>query len=332
MKLLIAGGGGYIGSALVPALLERGYEVDVVDKLWFGNHLPAEVHVRETEILELTEDDLEKYDQVIFLAGLSNDPMAEFAPSQNFIYNAAAPAYLGYIARKANVKRFIYAGSCSVYGYTLEDELCNEESPTVSNFPYSLSKLQGETSILQLADDKFSAIALRQGTVSGYSPRMRLDLVVNTMLMTAVKTGEIVVNNPTIVRPVLSIHDAVNGYIRAIEAPEKVSGVFNIASGNYTIGEIGDIVIKVAKAKLGIEVQLTTKHQKEIRNYRVSIEKVKKTLGFIPQSNVEQIVEDLIENLDKFSDFENPSYYNIKVLKSLLEHKPDTVIVKDSLR
>jgi len=137
MKILVAGGCGYIGSALVTKLANRGYEVDVVDLLWFGNHLPGEIKVIGKDIFDMSEDELKGYEQVIFLAGLSNDPMAEYSPGRNFIYNAAAPAYLCYIAKRAGVRRFIYAGSCSVYGYTV-DELYDENSPTICNYPYGI--------------------------------------------------------------------------------------------------------------------------------------------------------------------------------------------------
>jgi nucleoside-diphosphate-sugar epimerase len=160
MKILVAGGGGYIGSALVPKLLDRGYKIDVIDLFWFGNHLPKEAGVINKDVFELTENDLKPYEQVIFLAGLSNDPMAEYSPSQNFIFNAAAPGYLSYIAKISGVRRFIYAGSCSVYGYTV-NELYDESAPTICNYPYGISKLQGEHSIMQLVDENFSAISLR---------------------------------------------------------------------------------------------------------------------------------------------------------------------------
>src|SRR5580698_3253168 len=186
MRLLIAGGAGFVGSVLIPKLLERAYTVDVVDLFWFGNHLPRQVGILNKDIFQLTTEDLEPYDQVIFLAGLSNDPMAEYSPSKNFVFNAAAPAYLGYIAKIAKVKRYIYASSCSVYGYT-ENELFDETRPVSSSYPYGISKLQGEQAVMQLVDDNFSVIALRKGTVSGYSPRMRLDLIINTMFKSAMK-------------------------------------------------------------------------------------------------------------------------------------------------
>src|SRR5271155_4559059 len=316
MKVLIAGGAGYVGNVLIPKLLDRGYRVDVVDLFWFGNHLPRQVGILNKDLFDLSVEDLEPYDQVIFLAGLSNDPMAEFSPSKNFIFNAAAPAYLAYIAKKAGVKRYIYACSCSVYGYT-ENELYDESRPVASSYPYGVSKLQGEQAVTQLRDDDFSVISLRKGTISGYSPRMRLDLVVNSMFKNGVRNREITVNNPSIWRPIMSIEDATNGYIRAIEASQKISGIFNIASGNYTVGEVGDLVKMAIEEQLGIRVHLTIHHKTDFRNYKVSTEKAETVLSFHANHNVKAIVKNLIENMDKFQDWDNPQYYNIETLKLL---------------
>ncbi len=316
MKILVAGGAGYIGSVMIPQLLERGYKVDVIDLFWFGNHLPEEVGTINKNIFDLTEDDVKDYEQVIFLGGLSNDPMAEFSPAKNFIYNASAPAFLAYIAKKAGAKRFIYASSCSVYGYTV-NELYDETQPASSSYPYGISKLQGEQAAIQMIDENFSVIALRQGTVSGYSPRMRLDLVVNTMYKFAITEGQVTVNNPAIWRPILSIQDAATAYIRSIEANHDISGVFNVASGNYTVGEIGDLVKAGVKKYLDLDVKLNIKHIQDYRNYKVSIDKAKKVLSFHPKHDVESIIEDLVANMEKFKDFANPNYYNIQVFKKI---------------
>src|ERR1700749_328056 len=149
--------------------------------------------------------------------------MAEYSPSMNFIFNAAAPAFLAYIAKKAGVRRYIYASSCSVYGYT-ENELYDETRQVTSAYPYGISKLQGEQAVMNMADKNFSVIALRKGTVCGYSPRMRLDLIVNAMFKSALKDGIIHVSNPAIWRPILSIDDATTAYIRAIEADPSLTG------------------------------------------------------------------------------------------------------------
>jgi nucleoside-diphosphate-sugar epimerase len=316
MRILVAGGAGYVGSALIPKLLERGYDVDVADLFWFGNSLPAEVRILNQDIFDLQVKDLKDYEQVIFLAGLSNDPMAEFSPSKNFVFNAAAPAYLAYIAKQAKVRRYIYASSCSVYGYT-ENELFDEERPVSSSYAYGISKLQGERAVVQLIDSSFSVIALRKGTVCGYSPRMRFDLIINTMFKCAMQDGVIRVNNPATWRPILSIHDASMAYIRAIEANPAISGIFNIASGNHTVGEVADLVRTTLGDELGQSPTLDIKHIQDIRNYKVSIERAKNILSFHPHHDVKAIVRNLIENMRKCSDWDNPNYYNIQVFKAL---------------
>ena len=316
MRLLVAGGAGYVGSVLIPKLLDRGYRVDVVDLFWFGNHLPEQIGILKKDIFHLTAEDLRTYDQVIFLAGLSNDPMAEYSPSKNFIFNASAPAYLAYIAKAAGVKRCIYASSCSVYGYT-ENELFDETRPVSSSYPYGISKLQGEQAVMQMVDPNFSVISLRKGTVSGYSPRMRFDLIVNTMFRSAMKDGVININNPSIWRPLLSIEDAATAYIRAIEANPQLSGIFNIASGNYTVGEVGDMVRAAIEERLGLRPRVHIRHIQDFRNYKVSTQKAATVLSFHPDDDVKAIVRHLIDNMDKCSDWDNPLYSNIAAFKQL---------------
>jgi nucleoside-diphosphate-sugar epimerase len=316
MRLLIAGGAGYVGSALIPRLLERGYLVDVVDLFWFGNHLPPETGLLNKNLFDVTVEDLKDFDQVIFLAGLSNDPMAEFSPSKNFVYNAAAPAYLAYVAKKAGVRRYIYASSCSVYGYTV-NELFDETRPVSSSYPYGISKLQGEQAVMNLIDDRFSVIALRKGTISGFSPRMRFDLIVNTMFKCALRDGGIIINNPTIWRPILAMEDAVSAYVRAVEAHDGISGIFNIASGNYTVGEVGDLVKNEIEDHLNVKIGLTIRHLKDVRNYKVSFEKAKNVLSFHPRHDVRSIVRQLVKHKGEFLNWDHPAYYNIDVFRSL---------------
>jgi len=316
VRLLIAGGAGYVGSTLIPKLLNRGYKVDVVDLFWFGNHLPRQVGILNKDIFQLTVDDLAFYDQVVFLAGLSNDPMAEYSPNKNFIFNAAAPAYLAYIAKLAKVRRYVYASSCSVYGYT-ENELYDESSPASSNYPYGISKLQGEQAVMQLMSEEFSVISLRKGTISGYSPRMRLDLIINTMFKNAMRDHTITVNNPSIWRPILSIEDAATAYIRAIEASERISGIFNLASGNYTVGEVADLVKVAMEERLSIRVRLDIKHIHDFRNYKVSTDKAANVLSFHPAGSIKSIVDNLIDNVDKFRDWDNPAYANIQCFRAI---------------
>jgi len=316
VKILLAGGAGYIGSSLIPVLLEHGYTTDVVDLMWFGNTIPDTVNIRRQDIFDLKEVDVSGYDQVIFLAGLSNDPMAEFDPSRNFVSNGACPSYLAYICKRAGVRRFIYASSCSVYGYTV-NELYDEESPVTCGYPYGVSKLQGERGVLQLADDDFSVIALRQGTLSGHSPRMRLDLIVNTMFKAAMTERHVTVNNPSIWRPILDIRDAQNAYLRAIQADISQSGVFNVASDNYTVGQVGDLVKSEVERLTGEKVAITIKNISDFRNYKVSFSKAKTYLGFQPQYDVKDIIDDLFSHREEYGDYDRDEFYNIRAFKRL---------------
>ncbi len=323
MKILVAGGAGYIGGILVPSLIEHGYEVHVVDLLWFGNNLPKEVFLLKEDIFNLSAENLKGYDQIIFLAGLSNDPMAEFNPSMNFIYNGALPGYLAFQAKQAGVKRFIYASSCSVYGYTV-DKLYNEESPTTCEYPYGISKLQGERGCMQLADEKFSVIALRQGTVAGYSPRMRFDLVVNAMVKSALTEGKITINNPSIWRPILDIRDAVNAYLRAIQANYKINGIFNISSGNFTIGQLGDLIKEEVQERTRKKIGIEIKNIQDFRNYKVSTAKAKTYLGFQPKYTIKDAVEAIFNNLKQIDDFKNKKYYNIEIFKDICKKQEES--------
>ena len=316
MRILAAGGAGYIGSVLVPMLQEHGYDVDVADLLWFGNHLPEGTPVIQKDLFTMTDADLKGYDQVIFLAGLSNDPMAEFNPAMNFIQNGALPSYLAFQAKRAGVRRFVYASSCSVYGYTV-NELYDEDAPVTCAYPYGISKLAGEHGVLQLQDDTFSTIALRQGTVCGHSPRMRFDLIINTMFKCAILDGEITVNNPSIWRPLLDVRDTASAFLRAVQADKTISGVFNVAKDNFTVGQVADFVKDEVEACTGKKVKIRIKDVQDFRNYKVSCERAKTYLGFQPKYAITDITRALHENLTSYGDLGQKPYYNIEVFKGL---------------
>jgi nucleoside-diphosphate-sugar epimerase len=322
-KILVIGGAGYIGSVLVPALQERGYWVDVVDLCWFGNYLDLQTKLTKSDAFSCKESDLQGYEQIIFLAGISNDPMAEFSPSANFILNSALPSYLAFVSKKAGVRRFIYASSCSVYGYSV-GKLYQEGDPFKSEYPYGVSKLQGERGCLQLEDDIFSVIALRKGTVCGHSPRMRMDLIVNTMFRDAVIKGEITVSNPALWRPILDIRDAVSAYLRAVQADYSISGTFNVASDNYTVGQVADMVKEELEAGGILPIRINIKNIPDLRNYKVSCEKAKIELGFKPQYSVKDIVADLLKHIRDYGDFTKKELYNIQVFKDV--YKAYTII------
>lgn len=317
MRILIAGGAGYLGSVLGPRLVELGHEVTVVDLLWFGNHLPSGVRILEKDVLALEDGDVRGADAVVFLAGLSNDPMAEYDPALNFSANVTAPTYLAYLARKNRVKRFVYAGSCAVYGYSHE-AACSEDSPTTTTTPYGISKLLGERNVLHFQSPEFSTISLRMGTVCGSSPRMRFDLVLNTMFKTAATEGVVRVGDPAAQRPILSIQDASEAFVVALKAPPGVSGVFNITSTNSSVHDLGLAVQERVSLLLGRPIRIEILDQKETRSYVVTSEKAAAVLGFKPGGGVSQILEDLASHWPSFKDVDSAGYYNIRCLEERL--------------
>ena len=178
-KIFIAGGAGYIGTRFCNTFCDD-YDITVLDYFWFGDNIESDKVTKiYGSISDIKVDDLKGYDAVMFLGGLSNDPMAEFNPSLNFIENSAVPTYLAYLTKTAGIKKFIGASSCSVYGFTKNKTLI-EQSDVKPTYPYGISKLQFEKGVSILEDKNFKPILFRKGTVGGWSERMRYDLVVNT--------------------------------------------------------------------------------------------------------------------------------------------------------
>ena len=268
-------------------------------------------------IWDLTPSDIEGYSAVLFLAGLSNDPMAQFRPDLNFIENNAAPAYLAFITKQAGVKRFIGASSCSVYGYT-KNRTLNENSRIKPSYAYGISKLQCEKGVITLEDNDFKPILFRKGTVGGWSPKMRYDLVVNTMLKTALTENKIVVNNPKLWRPLVDIRDVIQGYEKAIEADSDISGIYNLSGVNMTIGDLGK-VIHSELLERGFDIELDIKDIKDVRNYKVDTFKIEDELGFkskyTPLDSVKEILSKI--DLDNY-DFSKDEFYNINTFKKVL--------------
>lgn len=316
-NVLVLGGAGYIGTTLAPYLQNNNCNVTVVDTNWFGNYLPSNINTIQKDIFELHQNDLVGFDTVIFLAGLSNDPMAEFSPKDNFIYNTGMPAYIGFLAKEAGVKRFIFASSCSVYGYT-HNSTFTEDDVAISNYPYGVSKLQGERSLLALADENFSVVCFRQGTVSGYSPRMRLDLALNTMFKNALSKGEITLSNPKIWRPILGLNDLCEAYLLAINSNLQKGEVINISSFNSTIGELAQAVKSFVKQQYGLDINITNQNVQDYRNYKVSTDKALQLLNYKPKQDAYSIMLDLHDTLDKYSSFDDERFYNILVFKKIM--------------
>ena len=333
MTILLTGGAGYIGSVLTLKLLDKGYKVRIFDRFFFGrDHLPKHRN------LELVSGDIRRFDEknlfaidcIIHLAALSNDPTAEFNPKANHEINYLATKRLAYLAKRAGISRFIYASSCSVY-YTTSaksrERLFTEDDQVAPRAPYSNSKWLSENALLELKSKDFAPIILRAGTVYGFSPRMRYDLVVNTMTKDAMSKKSIFVTARGIQwRPIVDIEDLASAYLLMIAAPQDlVSGqTFNILYDNFQVREIARQIQKATdgNAKVHIDQVMTNFVD---RSYKVSKVKIEKLLKFHAKKSPEESVREMVRLIkrNKMVDFDNPKYYNINWMLTLAEINPD---------
>jgi len=319
VRVLVTGGAGYVGSVLVPMLLDHGHQVRVVDWGMFGlEHLDQRAELVAADILRFHPEWLEGVDAVVHLAGLSNDPMAAFSPSLNYVLNAAGTAVVAQACREAGIRRFVFSSTCSVYGFLPEGE-ADETAQARPTFPYAISKLMAERSLLCLEDETFRPIVLRFGTIVGWSPRLRFDLVVNTMVKTALTEGRVLVFNPDIWRPLLDIEDAARAYLLALEAPLEVTGIFNVAAANYRLPQLAQEVA-AALAEAGVPVRVQVEQRADVRSYRVSTVRARQVLGFRPQRTMRDTVLTLVSRIRAagIEDFDDPRYYNIEGMKRFL--------------
>lgn len=331
-KVLITGGGGYIGVVLAEELLNKGYAVKLLDTFYWGfdpiKHIQDKVEIVQSDIRDINPKILKGVSSVIHMAGLSNDPMAEFSPEANYEINTVATKKFAVLCKKNKIKRFTFGSSASIYdiGLLKEDLIQTEETPVFPKAAYSLSKYNAERELLKLAGRDFCPVIMRQGTVYGFSPRMRYDLVVNTMLKSALLTGKIQVNcGGEQWRPLVDIRDVALAHIVAIEAPEeKVRGqIFNVVYKNYRVLELAHWIQKALRETKGINPEIVVDYSTRIdRSYRISGSKLKKTLWWEPRISVEESIKNMITNIEKcgFTDYMHPKYYNIEWMKLLSEN------------
>ena len=328
--ILVTGGAGYVGAVLVEKLVNSGKKVSLFDRFFFGKdpveHLKNKVEFVKGDIRQIPAKLLEGVTAVIHLAALSNDPTADFAPEANFQINTQATKDLAKLAKAAGVKRFIFASSCSVYDKGIEaaDRIRDENSEVAPKTVYSSSKHKAEKELLKLSDNKFCVVILRTGTVYGYSPRMRYDLVANSMVRDALSLGRIKVYCGGIQwRPLVDVEDAAKAYIVALEAPaESVGGeIFNITFDNFQIKDLAKITQETLNKYFSIKAEIIFDQvDRKDRSYRVADGKAKKILKFSPQISPQQSILKMVKNIKKrrLTDFDNPVYYNIDWMKPVL--------------
>lgn len=258
--ILITGGAGYVGSVLTPKLLKRGYRVKIFDNLIFGDSgmegFKNEVELIVGDILKPPTDLMNGVYGVIHLAGVSSQAKAAYhSPRYTDLMNHIGTEIIGKMAKQGGVQRFVMASSCSIYcsyKHTPASEaiLMNENDHVDIFAPYSLSKRAAEEALFELSDQNFQPIMLRKGTLYGFSPKMRYDLVLNSFTKDAFRQKKIVVNaGGEIFRPMIDIQDAIFAYISALELPlEKVGNkIFNVVSNNQKIGDLALEFKKIIK-------------------------------------------------------------------------------------
>lgn len=327
MRVLVTGGGGYLGSWLVRALIERGHTVRVYDRFCFGDHSAAqfaalprcEVVRGDVRRLQEAPNLLDGVEAIAHLAGLANDPSCDLNLDMTADVNVESTRELANKAVQRGVKRFVFASSCSVYGKGVFDYLDEESWPNpVSAF--ASSKLDAERAILQMRNGSFQPVIARNATLFGYSPRMRFDVAVNHMVATAVQTGGIkVLGNGNQWRPFLHVRDAARAYAELLEAPaETVEGqVFNIGSDDANT-RIIDLARRISEKLGNVEIEIP-KDDDDLRNYRVKFGKFCDAFGFRREFSIDDgiaEVRDFLrqEAIDPFREV----YFNVQRMKQLL--------------
>ncbi len=328
MRVLVTGHSGYIGTVMVPMLLEDGHDVvgfdsDLFENSTFGDGIVDVPSIRK-DIRDATIDDVKGFDGIIHLAGLSNDPLGDLNPQLTYEINHLASVRLATLAKEAGVPRFIFSSSCSNYGAGGED-LLNEESAFHPVTPYGISKVKVEQDVSKLASKTFSPTFLRNATAFGVSPRLRFDLVLNNLVAWAFTTGKVFIKSDgTPWRPIVHIADISRAFIAVLDAPREVvhNVAFNVARNedNYRIRELADIV-KETVPNCTIEYAKDAGPDK--RCYRVDSSKIMRTLpAFKPVWNARKGAQELYNAYQRIGlqlgDFEGPKYKRIDHIKQLL--------------
>lgn len=332
MRVLVVGGAGYVGCVLVRTLVERGYQVRVLDRMYFGDRgihdLRGEIELIVEDMRTVPRSALLGVDAVINVGGLSNDPTAEYNPRANDEMNTQATVALARLCVECRIPRYILASSCSIYdrGFGLDafDALQDETSEIYPRSAYPRSKFAAEREILRLTSQRFYVTALRKATLFGPSPRMRYDLVVNTFVKDALSQRRLTLHQGgEMWRPLADVRDAAEAYVALVEAdPALINGqVFNLVAQNLRVVEIARSV-QAAVAELGVAVAIRSETAPGVvRSYRVSGEKLRRVLGFAPTRTVENSVREMVAEIRQLglTDFDNPLYYNIRWMELLDE-------------
>lgn len=308
MACLVTGGCGYTGTRLTEALLARTpHDVVVVDTAWFGNYLTPNprLKVQRVDLRSADAIDFTGIDTVFHLAGIANDPAADLNPYASWEVNVLGTMRLADKAARAGVKQFVFPSSGAVYGVRSEPDI-TEDLELMPISDYNKTKMVAERVLLSYAD-RMTVTILRPATVCGLSPRMRLDLAVNALTMSALTKGVITVFGGAQVRPNIHIDDLADLYIFAME--KRLAGVFNAAFENLTIHEIAGLVAKQIPAEITVKPDSA-----DPRSYRLNSNKLLGT-GFAPKKNVAVAVAELAAAYRTGALVDRPNWHTVSWMK-----------------
>lgn len=329
MRVLVTGDRGYVGSVLAPHLVEAGHDVvgldaDLYRHCDFGSS-PSLVSSLELDVRDVRATHLQGFDAVVHLAALSNDPLGDLDPALTFAVNLDGTLALARAARAAGVRRFVFASSCSMYGASDASQVLGEDAPLRPLTPYAESKVRAEEGLFDLVDADFWPVSMRNATVYGVSPRLRLDIVLNNLAAWAHTSGRIrLLSDGRAWRPLVHVRDVALVAARLLEAPPRlVAGTaYNVGSAaqNYLVRDLAQVVAEVTDCA----VELADEAASDPRSYRVDFARLEQAfpdlrLEWDATGGTRELIDAYRANGLSEETFHGPSFTRLRQLHRLLD-------------
>ena len=318
-RVLVVGGAGYLGSVLCRKLLNKEYKVRVLDSLLYGDAGIRDLYKNpdfefiygDMRNLQVLVNAISDVDAVIHLAAIVGDPASALNPSETIQTNCLATKMVAEVCKFMHINKLIFASTCSVYGASKDKQLLYEHSRLNPVSLYARMKIRSEETLTEMQNESFRPVIFRMGTLHGLSPRMRFDLAANIMTIKAIHHHKFMVYGGSQYRAFLHVEDAADAYIRCLETPHSSinHSIYNLVSENLTIKQLASSITSLIN-----NVKVKTEDVTDKRNYMVSGLRANTTFCLKPKRTVKHTIASIAENADRYKDFENKKYSNIKYL------------------